>query len=252
LTCVLQLLLLLLQVLPLVFLQLRPAILHRQLPLEVGDLALEAHDGLDLVLDLVDHPALDRLGELDLADQRDTSICARIASQRALRYFRFSRVVTPLAVSASFSLRLLGRQPRLADRVDLAEDLLLAVVDLLVGQLFVDERDELADAALVVLQLIAHLHDHAGDRRRARDRLDDGELAALDALGDLDLAFAREQRDGAHLAEVHPDRIVRLVERAGRQIELELLGAFAGAIEQFLFRYVFSSRRPRCRRCRTC
>ena len=78
-------------------------------------------------------------------------------------------------------------------------------------------------------------HDRAGDRRRPRNRLDDGQLAALDALGDLDFAFAGQQRDGAHLAEVHPDRVVGLVERAGRQIELELLGAFAGAVEQLVF-----------------
>ena len=69
---------------------------------------------------------------------------------------------------------------------------------------------------------------------RARDRLDDGELAALDALGDLDFALAREQRDGAHLAQVHADRIVGLVERARREVELELLGPFARAVEQLL------------------
>jgi len=42
-------------------------------------------------------------------------------------------------------------------------------------------------------------------------------LAALDALGDLDFPFAREERDGAHLAQVHADGIVGLVERARRQ-----------------------------------
>ena len=47
--------------------------------------------------------------------------------------------------------------------------------------------------------------------------------------------FARQQRHGAHLAQVHADRVVGLVERAGREIELELLGAFAGAVEQLVF-----------------
>ena len=73
--------------------------------------------------------------------------------------------------------------------------------------------------------------------RRARDRLDDRELAALDAPRDLDLAFAREQRHRAHLAQVHADRVVGLVERARREVELELLGAFAVRSS------VFSSRR---------
>jgi hypothetical protein len=36
--------------------------------------------------------------------------------------------------------------------------------------------------------------------------------AVLDALGDLDFAFAREQLDRAHLAHVHPDRVGRAAE----------------------------------------
>ena len=66
-----------------------------------------------------------------------------------------------------------------------------------------------------------------GDHRRARDRLDDRELAPLDALGDRHLALAGEQRHRAHLAQVHADRVVGLVERARRQVELELLAPSA-------------------------
>src|SRR5260221_712095 len=76
-------------------------------------------------------------------------------------------------------------------------------------------------------QLIADDEDALGNGRCAGDRLDDRELAALDALGDGHLALAREQRYRAHLAEVHPDRVVRLVERAGRQVEL---GTFLGTV----------------------
>jgi hypothetical protein len=53
------------------------------------------------------------------------------------------------------------------------------------------------------------------------------ELAALDALGDLDLALAGEQRHRAHLAQVHADRVVGLVERARREVELDLLAGLA-------------------------
>src|SRR5262245_43465618 len=231
----LELLLLLLEVLALLLLQLRAAVLHRELPLDVGDLALEAHHRLDLVLDLLDHAALDRLGALGLAD---------LARERDLRAHRLPAHLAVLLLLArgdatagvgQLFLGLLGGLPRLADGVDLPQDLLLAVLDLLVGQLLVDERDQLADAALVVLELIAHLHDDAGDRRRARDRLDDGQLAALDALGDLHFAFAGEQRDGAHLAQVHPHGVVRLVEGARSEVELQLLSAFAGTVEQLLF-----------------
>ena len=132
-------------------------------------------------------------------------------------------------------LALLEAHPRLPDRLDLAQDLPFAIVDLVVGQLFVDKRHELADAPLLVLELIAHRHDRAGDRWRAGDRLDDRQLAALDALGDLDFAFSREEGDRAHLAQVHANGVVGLVERAWGQVELELLGPLAGAIEQLVF-----------------
>ena len=140
----------------------------------------------------------------------------------------------PLRRLVELLLALLGGERRLAHGFDLPQHLPLALLDLVVGDLLVLEDHQLADAALVVLQLIAHRHDRAGDGRRARDRLDDGQLAALDALGDLDFALAGEQGHGAHLAEVHADRVVRLVERAGRQIELELLGTFARPVEQLV------------------
>ena len=49
----------------------------------------------------------------------------------------------------------------------------------------------------------------------------------LDALGDGDFAFAREQRHPPHLAQVHADRIVRLVQRAGGEVELRPLAVVA-------------------------
>jgi len=46
------------------------------------------------------------------------------------------------------------------------------------------------------------------------------ELPALDALGDRDFALARQQRDGAHLAQIHADGIVRLFQRTRCQVEV--------------------------------
>ena len=37
---------------------------------------------------------------------------------------------------------------------------------------------------------------------------------------------------GAHLAQVHADRVVGLVERARRQVELELLGPFRRPVDR--------------------
>src|SRR5258708_537737 len=230
----LQVLLLLEEVLPLLVLQLRPPVLHRQLPLEVSDLTLEAHDRFDLVLDLVDHPALDGLGELDFPEQlrqEDVGAHALAADLAVLPLVLGGR---PLHRVVELFLSLFRHDPRLADGVDLPEHLALAVFELLVSQLVVHERDQLADAALVVLERVPHLHDHLGDRRRARDRLDDGKLAALDPFGDLHFAFAGEQRDRPHLAQVHADGIVRLVEGPWREVELELLGSLPRAFEEFL------------------
>ena len=53
-------------------------------------------------------------------------------------------------------------------------------------------------------------------------------LSTLDALGDFDFALAGEQGNGAHLAEVHADGVVGLLEGSGREIELYVVGLFAG------------------------
>ena len=89
---------------------------------------------------------------------------ARIAAQRARRYFRLSRVVAPFGVSSSFSSQLLGAAARLADGVDLLQHLPRALVDPLVGDLLVVEDHQLADGALAGVQLIAQLDDRLGDQ----------------------------------------------------------------------------------------
>ena len=58
--------------------------------------------------------------------------------------------------------------------------------------------------------LSPRLEDLLDRDRRVQHHLQDAPLAVLDALGDLDLALAREQRDRPHLAQVHAHRIVGL------------------------------------------
>ena len=78
--------------------------------------------------------------------------------------------------------------------------------------------------------------DEEGKAEEAADDDDDsdGELATFDALGDFDLAFAREQGYRAHLAQVHADGIVGLVESAGGQVEFDFLAFFHLGVEFFL------------------
>ena len=99
------------------------------------------------------------------------------------------------------------------------------------------------------LQVLAQLNDFADDQRRTGKRFAHRPLTALVALGEFDFALAREQRNGAHLAQVHADRIVGFVANIlgqfqvaeivrfvfGGFFEVELLGFFedfdAGAVE---------------------
>src|SRR5439155_8316422 len=62
------------------------------------------------------------------------------------------------------------------------------------------------------------------DVAAARQGLHDILLAALDAPPYLHLPLARQQRDGPHLAQVHPHRVVGLLERTWGLIVLGLLG----------------------------
>ena len=188
------------------------------------------------VLDLVDHPALDGLGELDLADQlrqldaraqrlpADAAVLALVASwSRPSASSRASPCTSRAPIHALRTASIWRRTCRL--RSSIFSSVSSSSTNVTSSRMLRSS----------FLSAIAHLMIARGDGRRARDRLDDGELAALDALGDLDFAFAREQRDRAHLAQVHADGVVGLVERAGRQVELELLGPFAGAVEQLVF-----------------
>ena len=76
--------------------------------------------------------------------------------------------------------------------------------------LVVGVADDVLDPDLVLPQLVAEVDDLADGHRGVEDGREDHVLALLDALRDLDLALAREERDAAHLAQVHPDRVVAL------------------------------------------
>jgi hypothetical protein len=196
----------------------------------ITSISLHALHGLDLVLDLLDQPALDDLGELDVAD------AARQIDARP-QHLPARSAVLPLVLPRHLGQLLLGllrARSRLPHGLDLPQHFTLAVLELVLGQLVVREGDKLANRALVGLQLLAELDDLPRHHRRARNRLDDRELPALDAPRDFDLPLARQQGDGSHLAEVHPDRIVGLVEGTGRQVELELFAALGRAVEALL------------------
>ena len=193
----------------------------------------------DGVLHVVDEAPLDRFGELDPPDVlRDLDLRAHrrpagaavlplVACRRALR--RVGELLVELFV----------RRARLADGIDLLLHLTPALFDPLVSDLFVVEDDQFANRPLAGVQLIPELDDLLGHQRRPGDRLDHRELAALDAPRNLHFALAGEQRHRAHLAQIHAHGIVGLVERAGREVELELFGPFGRAVDDLVVAQVF-------------
>ena len=70
------------------------------------------------------------------------------------------------------------------------------------------EIDDVAQQNLAFVQLVAPDDDGLEGERALAQAGDHGLAAGLDALGDGDLALARQQLDRAHLAQIHADRIV--------------------------------------------
>ena len=107
--------------------------------------------------------------------------------------------------------------------------------DAVVGELVVSKYDQLPNRALTTPKLLTQPNDDAGERRRARDRPDHGELATLDALGDHHFAFTVEQGHRSHFAEIHTDRVVGLVNGGGGHRVLGVVAALAPPVDEFLF-----------------
>ncbi len=182
----------------------------------------------------LDQAALHHLGELDFAHQLGQLHLRAHHRPAGLAVLPLLTGVDALRRLVKLLFELLHDRPLFADGLDLLHDLFRALVHLLVGDLVVLEDDELADGARAGLQLIAHRDNHLRDGRRPGDGLDDRELAALDAARDLDFALAGEQRDRAHLAEVHPHGVVGLVQRARREVQLHFFAALGRPVELLL------------------
>ena len=108
--------------------------------------------------------------------------------------------------------------------------------ELVVGAL---EVDDLAQKDLFVQQFLAPDRDGSKRQWALAQALDHGVPTGFDPLGDRDFALAGQQLDLAHLAEIHPDRVVRPVELLGRRRcnDDALLGTFRndGDFATFLF-----------------
>src|SRR5690348_3163913 len=107
--------------------------------------------------------------------------------------------------------------------VNAANHVLQAVLQDLVGDFFLIKGDDFLDGAHTAAQVIAQGEDFPDHYRGAGQGLEHPVLPALDALGDFHFAFAGEQRNGAHFAQIHAHRVVGLLQGARRQVELDVL-----------------------------
>ena len=84
-----------------------------------------------------------------------------------------------------------------------------------------------------LLQLVGHIHNHSLYQGAPADRLLHAQLAAFHAACQIHFTFASQQRNGAHLTEVHTDRIVRVnrLFHRGRVQKVGFMGSFR--IEEF-------------------
>ena len=142
------------------------------------------------------------------------------ASSRSGPVSSSSVAVAPASVSSSSSSATAGFRRYLRQRH--------------VDRVRVDEiHHQVGQAHLVDLDQVHHAHD-LGDRGRAGgDGLGGLAHAVLDALGEVDLALAREQLDRAHLAHVHAHRVGGAAEFALDRRHRDLLGLFGGLVLVF-------------------
>ena len=114
---------------------------------------------------------------------------------------------------------LLGLAVVLIDFGDDGEQFFGALGKDFVGDHQIRHDQHVADHGGIFAQHLRHGQNFANHQSRAGDGFAYGGLTALDALGEFDFAFAREQRHRSHFAQVHAHRIVGLVVEFLNEIE---------------------------------
>ena len=202
------------------------------LALEIAGLAVKRTHAVDRFVDAVDQALALGVSESQLA-HRDGNlhdgageVFAGAAMVLGTLLQRYGRI---------FFLHHGDLLVKLRHVVDLAGELVQPVLQNLVGNLLFVEGDDLFDGAHTFLKVFAHREQFMDDDRRAGERFEHANLATLDALRDFHFAFTREQGHGAHLAQIHANGVVGFFERAGSEIEFNIIALFA-FVELFIER----------------
>ncbi len=207
-----------------------------ELLVERFDLPLKRAHDLDGLVDLIEQALALLRRVLELAnDARDVDL---LAGDHPARLARFAGL--GLYLCNGFELFFKGSNLLLVahDGVDAAGGRLDARLHHIFGELFFVKGNYFLDVADAALEVLAQAHNLANDHGRTRQRLEHAHLPALNALGDLNLALAGEQRYGAHLAQVHADRVVGFFERTWCQVQLDVFTVFVEFLVGAIFRAV--------------
>ncbi len=103
----------------------------------------------------------------------------------------------------------------LVERVDLVEKCFQPLLDNLFRDFLFVEGDQLFNGADAFFEVLAEGEQFTNDNWRARKRLQDAVLPTLNPLSNFNFAFAGEQRNGSHLAQIHADGIIGFFQSAG-------------------------------------
>src|ERR1700722_10544137 len=204
-----------------------------RLALEILRLAIERAHAVDHLVEAVDQPLALGVGEAQLAHR------LRYANNRAGKVPARAAMVLGTLLLRSCNVLFFDDADlfvELGHGIDLAGELVQAILQNLVGDLFFVEGDHFLDRAHALFEVFAHGQQFPDDDGRPRQGLEHADLTALDALGDFHFAFAREQRHGPHLTQIHADGVVGFFQSSGGEVEFDVLGAFFSILEFFIER----------------
>ena len=123
-----------------------------------------------------------------------------------------ARRLRGLLVAQRHRLQLLGELLLLLVEIDYVDEILAQLTPPLgIGDsAFFDvaQIDDVVEFFSAPAQLLGQFEHHELNQRRTADGLLHPQLAALHAPGQIDFAFARQQRNRAHFAQVHAYRVV--------------------------------------------
>src|SRR5208283_1355648 len=192
--------------------------------LQVLSLPIERPHAVDGFVDPVDQPLAFGVGKAEFAhrDGNPHDGAGEVAASAAMVLRAFLQ-----RYGGVFFLHHGNFFVKLRHGVDLAGKFVQPVLQDFVGDLFLIEGHDFLDGAHTFFEVFAHRQQFVNHDRRSRKRLEHADLAALDALGDFHFAFAGQQGNGSHFAQIHADGIVGFFESPGSEVEFDILALFA-------------------------